>query len=138
MPVQTLGFGLWRSACSSYGGPDVNMSAVPEGITSADVIVWGEGGTFAQQIAAGRHRLKGDEPDSAGGGTDTGPSPYDFLLAALGSCTSMTIGMYARKNNWPSRFGFDIRRYTLQTAQNVKREKACSTESSGTCDLRGP
>ena len=77
------------------------MSAVPEGITSADVIVWGEGGTFAQQIAAGRHRLKGDEPDSAGGGTDTGPSPYDFLLAALGSCTSMTIGMYARKKNWP-------------------------------------
>ena len=76
------------------------MSAVPEGMTSADVIVWGEGGTFAQQIAAGRHRLKGDEPDSVGG-TDTGPSPYDFLLAALGSCTSMTVGMYARKKNWP-------------------------------------
>jgi uncharacterized OsmC-like protein len=76
------------------------MSAVPERITSADVIVWGEGGTFAQQIAAGRHRLKGDEPESVGG-NDTGPSPYDFLLAALGSCTSMTVGMYARKKNWP-------------------------------------
>jgi putative redox protein len=76
------------------------MGAVPEGITSADVIVWGDGGTFAQQIAAGRHRLKGDEPHRAGG-TDTGPSPYDFLLAALGSCTSMTVGMYARKKNWP-------------------------------------
>jgi len=76
------------------------MSAVPEGITSAAVIVWGEGGTFAQQIAAGRHRLKGDEPDSVGG-SDTGPSPYDFLLAALGSCTSMTVAMYARKRNWP-------------------------------------
>jgi putative redox protein len=75
------------------------MSAVPEGITSADVIVWGEGGTFAQQITAGRHRLKADEPVSAGG-TGTGPSPYDFLLAALGSCTSMTVGMYARKKNW--------------------------------------
>jgi putative redox protein len=78
----------------------VNVSAVPDRITSADLIVWGEGGTFAQQIAAGRHRLKSDEPDSAGG-TDTGPSPYDFLLAALGSCTSMTVGMYARKKNWP-------------------------------------
>src|SRR5712692_2203439 len=76
------------------------MSAVPEGMTSADVIVWGEGGTFAQQIAAGRHRLKGDEPDSAGG-TDTGPSPYDFLLAALGTCTSMTISLYARQRGWP-------------------------------------
>jgi putative redox protein len=78
----------------------VNMSAVPEGITSADVIVWNEGGTFAQQIAAGRHRLNSDEPDSVGG-TYTGPSPHDFLLAALGSCTSMTVGMYARKKNWP-------------------------------------
>jgi uncharacterized OsmC-like protein len=76
------------------------MSAVPEEITSADVIVWSEGSTFAQQIVAGRHRFTGDEPESAGG-SDTGPSPYDFLLAALGSCTSMTVGMYARKKNWP-------------------------------------
>ena len=82
------------------GDREVNMNAVPKGITSADIIVWGEGGIFAQQIAAGRHRLKSDEPES-GGGTDTGPSPYDFLLAALGSCTSMTVGMYARKKNWP-------------------------------------
>jgi uncharacterized OsmC-like protein len=76
------------------------MSAVPEEITSADVIVWSEGSTFAQQIVAGRHRFTGDEPESAGG-SDTGPSPYDFLLAALGSCTSMTVGKYARKKNWP-------------------------------------
>jgi len=76
------------------------MKAVPEGITSRDVIVWGEGSKFAQQIAAGRHRLKSDEPEAVGG-SDTGPSPYDFLLAALGSCTSMTVGMYARKKNWP-------------------------------------
>src|SRR6266568_8228954 len=100
VPVQALGFWLWRRACSSCGDREVNMSAVPEGITLADVIVWGEGGTFAQQIAAGRHRLKGDEPDSVGG-SDTGPSPYDFLLAALGSCNSMTVGMYAREKNWP-------------------------------------
>jgi putative redox protein len=83
---------LWRT--------EVNMSAVPEEIASADVIVWGEGSTFAQRIAAGRHRLTGDEPESVGG-NDTGPSPYDFLLAALGSCTSMTVGMYARNKNWP-------------------------------------
>jgi uncharacterized OsmC-like protein len=76
------------------------MSAVPGGITSADVIVWGEGSTFAQQIAVGPHRLKSDEPESTGG-SDTGPSPYDFLLAALGSCTSMTVGLYARQKKWP-------------------------------------
>ena len=81
-------------------GPEVNMSTVPEVIASADVFVWGDGNGFAQQIVAGPHRLRGDEPKSAGG-SDTGPSPYDFLLAALGSCTSMTVGMYARKKNWP-------------------------------------
>ena len=76
------------------------MSAVRERIESADVIVWGEGSGFAQQIAVGQHRLNGDEPESVGG-TGTGPSSYDFLLAALGSCTSMTVGMYARQKNWP-------------------------------------
>lgn len=76
------------------------MSTVPEGVASADVIVWGDGNGFAQQIVAGPHRLRGDEPKSVGG-SDTGPSPYDFLLAALGSCTSMTVGMYARKKKWP-------------------------------------
>ena len=76
------------------------MSTVPEGMASADVIVWGDGNGFAQQIVAGPHRLRGDEPESVGG-SDTGPSPYDFLLAALGSCTSMTVRIYARKKNWP-------------------------------------
>ena len=60
------------------------------------VIVRGGAAGFAQEIEIGSHRLKGDEP-IAFGGTDTGPSPYDFLLAALGSCTSMTISFYARR-----------------------------------------
>ena len=76
------------------------MRVVPEGIRSADVIIWGDGNGFAQQIVAGSHRLRGDEPESAGG-SDIGPSPYDLLLAALSCCTSMTVGMYARKKNWP-------------------------------------
>jgi uncharacterized OsmC-like protein len=64
------------------------------------VIVRGGGAGFAQEIEIGPHRLKGDEP-LAFGGTDTGPSPYDFLLAALGTCTSMTISLYARRKGWP-------------------------------------
>jgi putative redox protein len=75
-------------------------AVVPKGIESASVIVWGEASGFAQEIAAGPHRLRGDEPESAGG-TGIGPSPYDLLLAALGSCTSMTIGTYARRKGWP-------------------------------------
>src|SRR5580704_3156899 len=64
------------------------------------VVVRGNAAGFAQEIHAGRHRLAADEPASAGG-TDTGPSPYDLLLAALGACTSMTVAMYARRKAWP-------------------------------------
>lgn|SRR5947209_2685076 len=64
------------------------------------VIVRGDAKGFAQQIELASHRLTADEPVSYGG-TDSGPSPYDLLLAALGSCTSMTIGLYARKRRWP-------------------------------------
>jgi uncharacterized OsmC-like protein/pimeloyl-ACP methyl ester carboxylesterase len=51
-------------------------------------------GKFQNAIAAGRHRLVADEPVSAGG-LDSGPSPYDYLAAALGACTSMTLRVYA-------------------------------------------
>jgi uncharacterized OsmC-like protein len=64
------------------------------------VVVHGDAAGFAQDIVAGPHRMTADEPVTAGG-TDTGPSPYDFLLAALGSCTSITVGMYARRKGWP-------------------------------------
>jgi putative redox protein len=64
------------------------------------VTVRGSATGFAQEIIAGPHRLPADEPKSAGG-TDTGLSPYDLLLAALGACTSMTVSMYARRKGWP-------------------------------------
>jgi len=65
-----------------------------------DVIVRGDASGFAQEIVVGSHRLTADEPLNVGG-KDTGPSPYDLLLAALGSCTSMTISLYARTKKWP-------------------------------------
>jgi uncharacterized OsmC-like protein len=68
--------------------------------TEPHVIVRGTAAGFAQEIEIGSHELFADEPTSYGG-TDTGPSPYDLLLAALGACTSMTIGLYARKRGWP-------------------------------------
>jgi putative redox protein len=64
------------------------------------VLVRGSAAGFAQEIQAGKHRLHADEP-AAGGGADTGASPYDLLLAALGACTSMTLGAYARRKAWP-------------------------------------
>jgi len=74
--------------------------ATTEQTEPGHVIVHGTAAGFAQKIEVGSHRLDADEPVSFGG-TDSGPSPYDLLLAALGSCTSMTIGLYARKRGWP-------------------------------------
>src|SRR4051812_48784973 len=54
---------------------------------------------YAQQIRAGRHRFTSDEPKSSGG-ADTGPTPYSLLLASLGSCTSITLRMYAERKGW--------------------------------------
>ena len=59
-------------------------------------------GRFAQLVQAGRHRLRADEPVAVGG-DDSGPGPYDLLLAALGACTSMTVRMYAEQKKWPLR-----------------------------------
>ena len=56
---------------------------------------------FATTMNAGRHELLADEPESVSGGKDQGPDPYDYLLMSLGSCTVMTIKMYARRKEWP-------------------------------------
>jgi uncharacterized OsmC-like protein/alpha-beta hydrolase superfamily lysophospholipase len=57
-------------------------------------------GTFQQEIAVGTHRFLADEPLAAGG-LDSGPGPYDLLLAALGACTSMTLRLYADRKKLP-------------------------------------
>lgn len=78
--------------------PEVDRTTTQSNV--GGVVVRGSAAGFAQEILAGVHPITSDEPASAGG-TDTGPSPYDLLLAALGSCTSITVGMYARRKGWP-------------------------------------
>ncbi|MBL8659169.1 MAG: alpha/beta fold hydrolase [Rhodospirillales bacterium] len=79
-----------------YVGP-VQSTALPELAAPAGSVAVAEAGDgpFAQVISVGgKHSLLADEPVDFGG-TDTGPSPYDLLLAALGACTTMTMRLYA-------------------------------------------
>ena len=64
------------------------------------VVVTGSAKGFLQNVRIGRHELRADEPIALGG-TDEGPDPYALLLASLGSCTSMTIALYARRKSIP-------------------------------------
>ena len=66
----------------------------------AHVVVRGNAREFLQEVVSGKHHLRADEPENAGG-KDAAPGPYDYLLIALGVCTSMTVGLYARRKQWP-------------------------------------
>ena len=71
---------------------------VPEGITRVSEA---DPNGFRQDVQAGLvHHATADEPE-AYGGTNKGFTPYQFLAAGLGACTSMTIRMYARRKKWP-------------------------------------
>jgi uncharacterized OsmC-like protein len=65
-----------------------------------EVVVRSNATALSQRIDIGPHRLTADEPVSLGG-RDEGPNPYDFLLAALGSCKAITVTLYARRKAWP-------------------------------------
>ena len=65
----------------------------------AEVIVHSLG-NLRQAIDAGSHSFYADEPVDEGG-DNTGPTPYELLLGALGACTSMTLLLYARRKGWP-------------------------------------
>ena len=84
-----------------YVEPAPAQPAVDAGETAGQVIVQETRlGKFQQSVTVGPHRMLADEPVSVGGG-NTGPGPYDFLLAGLGACTSMTMRMYADRKSLP-------------------------------------
>jgi len=76
----------------------------PAGPAGHDVVVVTESDArpYGQRITAGGHQLVADEP-AAIGGADSGPTPYDLLLAGLGACTAITVRMYADRKGWPLR-----------------------------------
>jgi uncharacterized OsmC-like protein/alpha/beta superfamily hydrolase len=80
---------------------DDQSGALAAPVASAPVVVAETAqGPFLNHVVVGQHRLLADEPTSIGG-FDAGPAPYDFLGAALGACTSMTLRMYADRKKLP-------------------------------------
>ncbi len=58
------------------------------------------GGKYTNDVMTSRHHLYADEPESLGS-ADLGPTPYEYLCAALGACTSITLRMYISRKKWP-------------------------------------
>jgi putative redox protein len=76
------------------------------------------------ELIAGGHALRADEPIALGG-TETGPTPYDLLVAALGACTSMTLRLYAQRKGYP------LEGMTVE----LKHEKIAAADCSD-CDTK--
>ncbi|MFG3050067.1 OsmC family protein [Kitasatospora sp. NPDC048239] len=91
------------------------MSQTPTGTTTTEraagaaefrrvttALVTGSAATvpFHVEIKAGTHQLTADEPERRGG-ADSGPEPFALLLSSLGSCTAITLRMYAARKEWP-------------------------------------
>jgi putative redox protein len=102
----------------------------PETMTEAEVeaglvlVRETHGGKYQQDILTGPHRLLADEPVKVGG-LDSGPGPYDFLLAGLGACTSMTIRLYA-----------DFRKIPLENVSVRLSHGKIHAKDCETCDTK--
>src|SRR5215208_4562466 len=95
---------------------------------------------FRTEVTAGKHALVVDEPEEVGGSGD-GPTPYDYLLTAIGACTAMTLRMYASRKGWP----LEEAVVRFRTARSHAADCAeCETKAVGVgrlereVELRGP
>lgn len=89
------------------------LSATPDEVAART-----SAGSFRTEIVSGPHRLVADEPASVGG-TNLGPTPYDLLSAALASCTTMTLRMYAERK------GLDLESTTVRVRHGKTHAKDC-------------
>lgn len=89
-----------------------------------DVSVHAGRSRYVQTITIGPHVLQADEPSDSGG-ADTGPGPYELLLAALGACASVTVRIYAERKQWPLQGVHVVLSYAKVHAEDCA---ACDTE----------
>jgi uncharacterized OsmC-like protein/alpha/beta superfamily hydrolase len=108
--------GAWAER---YIAPAAPQPAADAGASPRNVVVQEtRNGKFQQTVSTGPHRMLADEPVAVGG-EDSGPGPYDFLLAGLGACTSMTMRMYADRKSLP------LDRITVTLTHNKIYAKDC-------------
>ncbi|MFT4628620.1 MAG: putative OsmC-like protein/pimeloyl-ACP methyl ester carboxylesterase [Myxococcota bacterium] len=94
-------------------------------------VVGGRDGLANHVLVGTRHRMRADEPVAVGG-TDSGPAPFDYLLASLGACTSMTLRLYADRKGWP------LEEVRVHLDHRVEREKGKRVDQiDRTIDLVG-
>jgi uncharacterized OsmC-like protein/alpha/beta superfamily hydrolase len=91
-------------------------AALPEGVVEVSET---RSGRFLQGVRAGRHRLVADEPVTVGG-DDAGPGPYDYLLAGLGACTTMTMRLYAERK------GINAERFSVRLSHRKIHAEDCA------------
>jgi uncharacterized OsmC-like protein/alpha/beta superfamily hydrolase len=103
---------------------EVETKAPPQAAAGTVVVSEAGEGIFPQLISAHGHLLRADEPVEAGG-TDSGPGPYDFLLAGLGACTAMTLRLYAARKKWP-----------LENAHVTLRHAKIHAEDCAECETK--
>ena len=101
---------------SRYLAVGEQRPALPDGVVEVSET---RGGHLVQCIRAGRHLLVADEPVAVGG-EDAGPGPYDYLLAALGACTSMTMRLYAERK------GISADRFSIRLSHRRIHAEDCT------------
>ena len=95
--------------------PAANLGEAPRNVVVRET----RNSKFQQTVTAGPHQMLADEPVAAGG-QYSGPGPYDFVLAGLGACTSMTMRMYADRKSLP------LKRITVTLAHKKIHAEDCA------------
>jgi putative redox protein len=101
---------------SRYLAVSEQTAALPDGVVEVSEA---RGGHLVQRVRAGRHLLVADEPVAVGG-EDAGPGPYDYLLAALGACTSMTMRLYAERKR------INVDRFSIRLSHRKIHAEDCA------------
>ena len=106
----------------------------------SEVVVTSQGNLRNEVRYGAGHSFITDEPADAGG-EDAGPDPYTLLLAALGSCISMTVTLYARRKQWPLE-GVEVRlrqnRIHTRNVRSVSKTRRASSTASNVQSFHGP